>query len=222
MEANGLYEVFERLLTIRGFDSDSALRESELTKFRKRLRNAPVPESLVADIEALQTSFPLGTSIRCRSSTNNEDLLGFNGAGLYDSYTHFPDEGSLTKTIKQVWASLWNYRAFEERSFYRISHREAAMGVIAHPSYQDEYANGVAVSKNLIDPNWMGYYVNAQVGEDLVTNPTADAIPEEFLVSLLAADPYQQPGIRSTIRAPIKPPHERRAHSHTDPNPRSR
>ena len=190
MEANGLYEVFERLLTIRGFDSDSALRESELTKFRKRLREAPVPESLVADIEALQTSFPLGTSIRCRSSTNNEDLPGFNGAGLYDSYTHFPDEGSLAKTIKQVWASLWNYRAFEERSFYRISHREAAMGVIAHPSYQDEYANGVAVSKNLIDPNWIGYYVNMQVGEDLVTNPTADAIPEELLVSLLAADPF--------------------------------
>ena len=141
------------------------------------------------EIETLQDAFPEAVALRCRSSTNNEDLPGFNGAGLYDSFTHYPEEGSLTKTIKQVWASLWNYRAFEERSFYRIRHRDAAMGVIVHPSYQDEQANGVAVSTNLIDPDWTGYYVNVQVGEDLVTNPTANAIPEEFLVSLLAADP---------------------------------
>lgn len=62
------------------------------------------------------------------------------------------------------------------------------MGVIVHPNYDDERANGVAVTKNIIDPNWIGYYVNVQAGESLVTNPEVNAIPEEFLVSLLLAD----------------------------------
>ena len=83
---------------------------------------------------------------------------------------------------------MWNYRAFEERAFYRISHFHAAMGVIVHPNFNDEQANGVAVTKNIIDPNWIGYYVNVQAGESLVTNPDADTFPEEFLVSLLLSD----------------------------------
>ena len=40
---------------------------------------------------------------RCRSSTNNEDLVGFNGAGLYDSFTHRPDEGlAVIRKISQM------------------------------------------------------------------------------------------------------------------------
>ncbi|NCF88333.1 MAG: hypothetical protein GWQ08_22895 [Verrucomicrobiaceae bacterium] len=189
MLANSFYDILVRMLAIQGFAQDADLREAELAKFRKRLRQAPMPNDLSAEIALLHSSFPTDTALRCRSSTNNEDLPGFNGAGLYDSYTHYPHEGSLEESIKQVWASMWNYRAFEERDFYRISHFHAAMGVIVHPNYQDEICNGVAVTRNIIDPNWIGYYVNVQVGEDLVTNPTEDAIPEEFLVSLLLADP---------------------------------
>ncbi len=189
MLANGFYDILVRMLAIQGFAQDPDLREAELAKFRQRLRKAPVPEGLSAKISLLQASLPEGTGLRCRSSTNNEDLPSFNGAGLYDSYTHYPHEGALKETVKQVWASMWNYRAFEEREFYRISHFDAAMGVIVHPSYQDEISNGVAVTRNIIDPNWIGYYVNVQVGENLVTNPTQDAIPEEFLISLLLADP---------------------------------
>ena len=95
-------------------------------------------------LQSMHESFPPGTPMRCRSSTNNEDLPGFNGAGLYDSYTHRPDEGHIAKTIKQVWASLWTYRAFEERDFYRVDHLQTAMGVLVHPNYDDELANGVA------------------------------------------------------------------------------
>ena len=189
MLANGFYDVLVRMLAIQGFAQDADLREAELAKFRKRIRQAPIPDDLASELALLHARFPSGLGLRCRSSTNNEDLPGFNGAGLYDSYTHYPHEGALEKSLKQVWASMWNYRAFEERDFYRISHFHAAMGVIVHPSYQEEISNGVAVTRNIIDPNWIGYYVNVQVGEDLVTNPSQDSIPEEFLVSLLLADP---------------------------------
>ncbi len=191
MRHHGLYDYLVRMLAIRNFENDPDLREFELGKFRERIEKLECPEWMSEAFSDLQSRFDSGTSLRCRSSTNNEDLPDFNGAGLYNSFTHHPHEGSLEKSIKQVWASMWNYRAFEERSFYRISHFHAAMGVIIHPNYKDEEANGVAVTKNIIDPNWIGYYVNVQPGEDLVTNPTADAIPEEFLVSLLLADPEE-------------------------------
>jgi hypothetical protein len=185
MKANGLYDEAAQMMADPAFKADPAVREAKLKKLRKKIKKATVPPALSAKIKALQDSFPATQPLRCRSSTNNEDLEGFNGAGLYDSKTHRPDEGHLENTLKQVWASLWNYRAFEERDFYRIDHFSAAMGVLVHPNFDDEKANGVAVTKNIYDPNWEGYYVNVQVGESLVTNPDPSATPDELLISAI-------------------------------------
>ena len=132
----------------------------------------------------MNQGFPDGINRRYRSSTNNEDLPGFNGAGLYDSKSQKPseDEEDLAKSLKEVYASLWNFRAFVERDFHRIDHLAAAMGILVHPSYQDEKVNGVAVSFDLIAGRFDYYYVNSQVGEDLVTNPEAHSVPEELLL----------------------------------------
>ena len=76
-------------------------------------------------------AIPEGQSLRYRSSTNNEDLPGFSGAGLYDSKTQDPEEteeDGIDKSIKGVWASLWNFRAFTEREFHRIDHRGGGDG----------------------------------------------------------------------------------------------
>ncbi len=170
------------------FQSDAQTRLHTLSTFRTILRAGAMPQWMLDALQTMHGSFEAGTSLRCRSSSNNEDLPTFNGAGLYDSYTHHPDEGHIAKSIKQVWASLWTYRAFEEREFYRVDHLHSAMGVLVHPNYDNELANGVAVTKNIYDPNWPGYYVNVQVGEDLVTNPQGLSIPDEFLVADLAGE----------------------------------
>lgn len=186
MKLNGFYDIATTMMADPDFQNDPQIREARLSTFRRTIRNGAMPVWMLDALEAMHESFEAGTSLRCRSSTNNEDLPDFNGAGLYESYTHHPNEGHIAKSIKQVWASLWTYRAFEERDFYRIDHLQAAMGVLVHPNYENEQANGVAVTKNIYDVNWRGYYVNVQVGEDLVTNPEANSIPDEFLVADLA------------------------------------
>jgi hypothetical protein len=186
MRHNGFYEMVRKTMATHEFRSDPAARQQALAQFQKTMQKGKLPKSLERAFADAQARFPAGTSIRCRSSTNNEDLPGFSGAGLYDSFTHRPDEGQLGKTIRQVYASLWNFRAFEEREFHRVDHFAVAMGVVLHPNTSGERANGVAVSKDVLhtsaDARQKFFYVNVQVGDDLVTNPAAGSTPEEWLV----------------------------------------
>lgn len=203
MKLNGFYERATAMMEDPDFQRDPEVRVARLAAFQRRLRDGTVPAWMLEALDAMHRSFVPGTSLRCRSSTNNEDLPDFNGAGLYESYTHHPDEGHIAKSVRQVWASLWTYRAFEERDFHRIDHLQAAMGVLVHPNYEEEQANGVAVTKNIYDANWRGYYVNVQVGEDLVTNPPANSIPDEFLVADLAgSERYEIQYIRRSNLVP--------------------
>ena len=185
MKHNNFHTRIETMLADPDFQSDFDTQEDELKDLRDDIEDAETPAWIVAALATMNEGFPEGIHRRYRSSTNNEDLPGFNGAGLYDSKSQKPDEDvedGLDKSLKEVYASLWNYRAFIERDFHRVDHLEAAMGILVHPSYQDELVNGVAVT---FDPvyGWEGYYyVNSQVEEDLVTNPDALSRPEELLL----------------------------------------
>jgi hypothetical protein len=188
MDYNHFYEKLEQMIQNPDFQNDREVRELQLKEFRKEIKNAEMPPWMMVSLGELQGQFSPETPIRCRSSSNNEDLPGFSGAGLYDSKTQHPDEGHISKSIKQVYASLWNLRAFEEREFFRINHFFSAMGVLCHPNYENEKVNGVGVSKDPIYQTNDHYYINSQVSEQLITNPSS-AFPEELLLNISTENP---------------------------------
>ena len=188
MKFNNFYDRVEVMLADPTFITDIDTRIDVLKDFRKDIKDADMPQWMLDELQAMHDMFPEGTSVRCRSSTNNEDLPGFSGAGLYTSKTQHPEEGHISKSVKQVYASMWNFRAFEERDFFRVDQYVAAMGILCHPNFEEEKSNGVGVSLDPIYNTVETFYLNTQVGESLITNPDANSVPEELI---LYEDPDQ-------------------------------
>lgn len=182
---NNLYDKIRDIINDSTFKNNAFNRREVLGKIRKDIENAKIPSWMHIDFSNLQAKFEKNSSIRCRSSTNNEDLQKFNGAGLYTSKTHRPTEGHLSKTIKEVFASVWNFEAIEEREYYKIDHFSVAMGVLCHNNTEKELVNGVAVSTDPIYYTNNSFYLNNQIGENLITNPEYNSLPEEIIIDVI-------------------------------------
>jgi hypothetical protein len=172
--------------------SKQELRE-KLILIQKSIKKASLDKGLIRQTERMMISMGNNRQgYRFRSSSNAEDLAGFNGAGLYTSETGIigDDKKSVEKAIKKVWASLWSERAFEERCVAGIDQNTVGMAVLAHRSFPDEYANGVAITKNLYRDFYFGFVVNLQLGDNSLVKPKGDDRCEQLISFFNSSDVF--------------------------------
>lgn len=183
---NGLDKQIAAMLGDKKFQTDAAWRKQKLEEVRKAIIDAPIDQASLDTIYKRVRIKLGGKGVFVRSSSNSEDLPGFNGAGLYDTVGNVVGKKMLGESLKKVWASLWNLRAVEERSAFGIDHRQAYMGVLIQVGVSATAA-GVLVTKNLWDPgDDHSFTINSKWGlgervvqgqkmpEQIVFDPTND------------------------------------------------
>jgi hypothetical protein len=164
MKQHGLDAKVEALLSDPKFATDKDWRKAELEALRKAIADAPIDADVLDTIYKRVRVKLGGRGVFVRSSTNAEDLPGFNGAGLYDTVPNVVGREALGAAIKTVWASLWNLRAVEERSAFGIDHRQVYAAVLVQIGVNASAA-GVLVSTNLWDrSDDAGFTINAKFG----------------------------------------------------------
>jgi len=186
---NHIQSFIEELLADDTFKNDQEYRKQKLEELRNKIIEAPIDPALVEMVKNRIGNFSDFEAYRFRSSTNAEDLEYFSGAGLYDSYSAKKDHETKTieNAIKKVWASLWNFRAFEEREYYKIDHLSTAMGILVHRSFPNEDANGVVITKNLYNVN-PGFIVNVQFKEYSIVFPEPGVLHDQLILYTYSLD----------------------------------
>ncbi len=113
-----LHPLLSKLGTLTNVNSRSpeaiksnAFDYNKFSTLVEKIVQAPVDNELVQSVidRVVQNKW---TSVILRSSTNAEDLTGFNGAGLYESVPLSGDDVTnpekIAHALKTVWASVWS------------------------------------------------------------------------------------------------------------------
>ncbi len=202
----------------RAGDVSPAERRALAQAVRAAFLVGQMPEAIGAAVRVrLVDLVPKAKKVKLRSSANAEDIAGFNGAGLYDSFKvrpALPDEpaagcaveyrmskhGTVRPKVipdtvecglRATWASLWNERAIAERSWSRLEHADAVMGLAVVPSYDlgsDIEANAVVLTRASSMDDMAGYALSTQTKNNLVTNPGPGSWSELGIAVLLTDD----------------------------------
>ncbi len=220
----------------KGAFSPKQLSE-EVARVQALFYVAKFPPQMVERVEQrIGKVLPGVPKVKVRSSANAEDMPNFDGAGLYASFAaNLKKEGdgdapckvvsegvkskvkpkTLACAMKAVFASTWNKRAIEERTFARLDHGTALMGFAIVPDYELEEpvaANAVVVTRVINSRNVYGYTFATQQGNVLVTNPDPGTLaenviaafnepgePASFAVTRFATPVAGQPPLKKTV-----------------------
>ena len=198
-ERSGAKTYLAELMDDPNFEADPSVREVGLTELRQMILDTDVDEVILGEVEEHVRALFGDKPVRFRSSSNTEDIPGFSGAGLYTSVSAAVDseDQPVDLAMKTVWASLWNQRAYEERAYFNVAQEGVAMAILCHEAFPSERANGVAISRNVLDPTRNSYYINSQFGEAAVTNPAPGVVSDEFLYRFGVVPPTQYLGYSS-------------------------
>jgi rifampicin phosphotransferase len=164
LKENQLDKAVGEMLEDQKFVHDPAYRRANLVKLRERFQQGAVNAGLRTEVlRRMHAEFP-GKGVFARSSTNSEDLPNFNGAGLYTSVPNARTDDQLIEAIKTVWASVWNFEAYEARERAGIPHTEIFMAVLIQEGINSE-SSGVMITADPYNrENKNAIYISAKRG----------------------------------------------------------
>jgi len=164
IKRNKLDDVIFGLLNDQKFVHDPAYRREKLVQLRQTIEAAefdPKLKQLVLQTVAREYA---GKGLFVRSSSNSEDLPNFSGAGLYTTVPNVRGDQQLIDAIKKVWASLWNFEAYEARERAGVDHSKIFMAVLLQEGINSE-SSGVIISTDPFDTdNKDAIYISAKRG----------------------------------------------------------
>lgn len=188
IEENNLEETITVMLGNDRFNHDPVYRKQRLAELRSKIQMGRMNEGFVRALVARRHELLGDKGVFVRSSTNSEDLPNFSGAGLYTSVPNVRDDNALVEAVKTVWASLWNYEAYEARESFGINHSAVYPAVLIQEGINAEAA-GVLITTNPFDKeDRRSVYINAKRGlgirvvegrrvpEQLIFNPLTGAV----------------------------------------------
>ena len=164
VKANGLEQVIYEIVEEHRFVHDPAYRRERLAQMRARIEGAKMQEELRAAILKRVRAEYQGKGLFVRSSTNAEDLPKFNGAGLYSTVPNVRDEEKLIEAVKTVWASVWNFEAYEARERAGIDHMKVYPAVLIQEGINADSAGVMITTDPYDDTNRDGIYISAKRG----------------------------------------------------------
>ena len=173
LKDNGFDETLYQLLNDQKFVHDPAYRRQRLTEIRQLLQTGKFNPQLRAEIlRSVEKSFP-NKGLFLRSSSNSEDLPNFSGAGLYTTVPNARGPEQVIDGIKKVWASLWNFEAYEARERAGVDHMKIFMAVLIQEGINSE-SSGVMITTDPFDKENKGaIYISAKrgLGSKVVEGP---------------------------------------------------
>jgi phosphoenolpyruvate synthase/pyruvate phosphate dikinase len=158
MRANGLAERIARMRQQPGFATDAGIRRQALSALQAEIEQWPVSPA-VADAWAQRWSGQLGSQgVFVRSSSSSEDLPNFSGAGLYTTVPNVRSGTDLAAAVRKVWASVYNFEAWEARQAAGIDDAQVMMSVFVQKAV-DSSASGVMITRDPFDAShrYMSY-----------------------------------------------------------------
>jgi hypothetical protein len=180
--------IFGGLLSDQKFVHDPAYRRQRLKEMRERLQHGKIDGQLrIAVLKKVEELFP-GKGVFVRSSSNSEDLPNFSGAGLYSTVPNARGPEQILEAIKTVWASCWNFEAYEARERAGVDHSKIFMAVLIQEGVNSE-SSGVMITTDPFDKENKGViYISAKQGsgakvvegpkvaEQVIYNPLSSAV----------------------------------------------
>jgi rifampicin phosphotransferase len=164
MRAHNLNTDVEAMLTDPVVATDARRRRAALKSLREKIEAVPLAPGFLQAVAKRRAEIMGTASVFVRSSTNSEDLKGFNGAGLYSSVPNVITDADLDRAIKIVWASVWNDAAFEARMAAGIDHRSVMASVLIQRGMNAQ-SSGVMITENPFDAEDHGaVFINAKRG----------------------------------------------------------